>query len=128
MEKLLLKYLGISGRMISASKSMYRGAKPRNLIVFNGNLITEIDGAPRKIWYGDIDISADRQSLISLANELNSKIYVLTESNARFENEASPKIENFIYSVDQDGNEMLGDFIKEYYSISDEIIENVENN
>jgi hypothetical protein len=42
--------LGMPGRMISASKSMYTASTPDAIVVFNGNVVTE-SGA--KIWYGD---------------------------------------------------------------------------
>lgn len=74
----------IMGRMISGSKSSYRRMYPDNLVVFNANILTEEDG---KIWYGDLDLTLDSDKLNKIATELNKKIYVLYEMDARFENE-----------------------------------------
>ena len=72
------------GRMISGSKSGYHSQHQANLVVFNGNIIIEKHG---KIWFGDIDITLEREKLQAIANELNRDLYILREHDARFENE-----------------------------------------
>lgn len=73
------------GRMIGASKGDYRRENPDNVIVFNANIMTEIDG---KIWFGDIDITKEFVRLENVAKELNKDLYILSELDGRFENES----------------------------------------
>jgi hypothetical protein len=84
--------LGIRGRLISGSKSGYRRAYPDHVVVFNANLCT----GTHKFWYGDIDITLDSIKLQELCNEIGESIYVLTESDGRFENEHQPHTSNAI--------------------------------
>lgn len=71
------------GRMISGSKTGPKG----HLCVFNANICTKSRG---KIWFGDLDLTADVSELKRLAAEQGEDIYVLREKDARFQNEASP--------------------------------------
>lgn len=97
----VLEHLGHNGAMIGGSKGQYRYNNPDNLIVFNANVVTK-EG--EKIWYGDLDLSANNGEselvLRRLAVALNTRLYVLYEMDARFENETSPKFENAPYSTD----------------------------
>jgi hypothetical protein len=79
----------IPGRMISGSKRGPEG----HVCVFNANLCTE-KGV--KFWFGDIDITADAADLKRIAAEKGCTVYVLREKDARFENEANPKLENAV--------------------------------
>ena len=72
------------GRMLSGSKSGYWERHPDNLVVFNGNIVIEKHG---KIWYGDIDVTLEEDKLQAIANELCRTLYVLSEHDARFDNE-----------------------------------------
>jgi len=76
------KHLGSMGRMVGGSKSIYRYDNPRNLVIFNANVLTEEDG---KIWHGDLDITEDFIDLQKLSTKLGKKVYVLRESAARFD-------------------------------------------
>lgn len=88
--KLAVDLFGYYGRLISQSKTRYREAYPDHLVVFNGNLCTKEYG---KFWFGDIDVTKDRDKLEKLADELKTPIYVLYEMAARFENEDNPRFE-----------------------------------
>jgi hypothetical protein len=92
IETLCEEILGIRGRMISGSKSMYRRAYKDHLVVFNANVCTR-NG---KIWYGDLDITLDTERLQKLADTLDETIYVLYESDGRFEHELNPRIEDAV--------------------------------
>jgi len=84
----LFNYNGLPlGRMLSVNKSTYRNNHPENLVVFNANVLTEKSG---KVYYGDIDCTLDEKRLQETANTLNEDLYVLFESDARFENENKP--------------------------------------
>ena len=68
------------GRMLSANKT----AKSGHLVLWNGNIIMAGQG---KIWFGDIDITADGKKLKMCANQYNTILYVLREKDARFSTE-----------------------------------------
>lgn len=73
-------------RMISGSKSMYRERYPGNEVYFNANIITEHG----KVWYGDLDITRDREALQKAATESRTDLYILSEMDGRFGAEAQP--------------------------------------
>ncbi len=77
-------------RMISLSKSEYRDSNPHSVCIFNANVITAKDG---KIWYGDLDLTKDANALKAVSKELGVILYVLRESDARFENEDKGGVE-----------------------------------
>lgn len=75
-------HLGTSGRMLSASKSMYRDKFPDHKIYFNACLF---DKDLKQIWYGDIDLDIDKESLQMLANYLKEPIYLTIEQPFRWD-------------------------------------------
>lgn len=79
--------------MISRSKSGYRTRHPYNEVVFNANICTK-DGT--KVLYGDLDQTLDGELLQSCADDAQMDLYVLHEMDARFENEANPKLERAV--------------------------------
>lgn len=111
------KYIGYCGRMISASKSGYKERHPENIAVFNANLVTD---DREKIWFGDIDITNDIVKLKKISIEINKEIFILFESDGRFENENYPLIGNNIISV-KNGKIKIGKKYKEYFEIKDNI-------
>lgn len=84
------------GRMISGSKTSPKG----HICVFNANICVKSKG---KIWYGDIDITADADRLKEYAAHVGEDIFILREKDARFANEAKPKYENAVAIVRPDG-------------------------
>jgi len=95
-KELVRTILGHSGRMIAGSKSTYRRTFPKNLVVFNANVVLEGLG---KVWHGDLDITRDEALLVRLAEVTDRQLYVLYEMDGRFENEAAPKVEKALYTV-----------------------------
>ena len=89
----IIDYLKANGlynsRMISASKSMYRMDNPNSVVYFNANIVTAKDG---KIWWGDLDLTKDGETLKAIAEETNTIIYVLREMDCRFENEGEDSV------------------------------------
>jgi hypothetical protein len=81
--------LGHPGQMIGGSKSRYCQAYPDRKPVFNANVCTKENG---KIWYGDLDLAVedDRQNLRTLAALMQTKVYVLSEYDARFKTADQP--------------------------------------
>jgi hypothetical protein len=115
------KILGIHGRMISGSKSGYRKHYPDNLVVFNSNMVVVTETGASKVWFGDVDITLDREKLKQVAKELDGTVFIIYEMDGRFENENSPVLSRYVYSVDRDGVETLGDSVSVYFEIGDEI-------
>lgn len=107
MEEKAIQLLGWNGRMISGSKSGYSNRNPKNIAVFNANIVI-MSSVPVKIWYGDLDITLDIDKLKELALETGQTLCVLREMDARFENENSPKVTNFIIKIEPDGSYELG--------------------
>tara|TARA_Y100000310_G_scaffold246228_1_gene251417 strand:+ start:920 stop:1309 length:390 start_codon:yes stop_codon:yes gene_type:complete len=85
-----------NGRMIAGSKSHYRKEHPDDMIVFNANIIMEGFG---KVFFGDINITEDYKILKKIANALNTVLYILTESTARFDQENRPIKELIVDSI-----------------------------
>lgn len=75
------------GRMIAFSKSRYRDTYPNNLVVFNSNILSE-NGS--KVWFGDLDITLDKEKLQEVADKTGVTFYVLYETDARFGAENKP--------------------------------------
>lgn len=69
-----------SGRIISGTKSGPEG----HVCVFNGNVVVENGG---KIWYGDLDVTAEFDTLKEIADEIGQDLYILREHDARFDKE-----------------------------------------
>ena len=111
-----METLGYHGKMISGSKSGYSSSKPKNLPVFNSNVIASLSGELVKIWHGDIDITLSIEKLKELSTHLDAEIYVLREMDARFENENNPRIENFVVKITRDEVE-LGKLYEDYYDL-----------
>lgn len=88
------------GRMISASKSRYATSYPTHVVVFNANLISSTHN--KKFWHGDLDLTRDAEQLINLAKQMGEGFYVLREMDARFENEADPKIDRAVAFVNSE--------------------------
>jgi hypothetical protein len=116
MEKIIMETLGYHGKMISGSKSGYSSSKPKNLPVFNSNVIASLSGELVKIWHGDIDITLSIEKLKELSTHLDAEIYVLREMDARFENENNPRIENFVVKVLRD-EVTLGRLYEDFYDL-----------
>jgi hypothetical protein len=83
--KQLFKDNGIFiGRMLSYSKSTYRKTYPDSEVYFNANIFTKNSG---KIWWGDIDLTTEGETLQAIANQAGEDLFVLCEMDGRFENE-----------------------------------------
>ncbi len=68
-------------RMIGGSKMGYRTEHPDDLIVFNANVLMPGYG---KVWYGDLNLTQDYILLKSIAESLDTTLYILWESDGRF--------------------------------------------
>lgn len=72
------------GRLIGFSKTLYVRENPNHKAVFNSNVYTLQDG---KIWYGDLDLNKDEETLKNIANQLQRDLFILREMDGRFSNE-----------------------------------------
>ena len=68
-------------RMIGGAKWQYSELHPEDLVIFNANVIMPGYG---KVWYGDLNLTEDCETLKSIANSINVPLYVLKEMDARF--------------------------------------------
>jgi len=93
------EFLGYPGRMLSGSKT----APKDQTVVWNANICTVEHG---KIWFGDFNVTRESDKLIDLAARLDTRIFVLREHDARFENELNPRFNEAVYSVDKYGGEL----------------------
>jgi hypothetical protein len=115
-EKIAQFNLGDMGKMVGGSKSIYRYDNPSNLVVFNANVFTKEHG---KIWYGDLDVTKEIQSIKDLAKDLGTSVFVLYESEGRFGAEDSPNLSKAVVEVHKDGRVLLRD--SEYTFVADGI-------
>jgi len=83
----------MNGRMISHSKSGYYNTHKWHKVVFNANIYVMYRQVPVKIWYGDLDISLDGDKLKEVSKILDTKLYILRESDGRFVDESNVDIE-----------------------------------
>ena len=91
-----------TARMIGGSKSIYRKEHPKDLIIFNANVFMKDVG---KVWYGDLNLTQDYIILKSIADSLDTKLYVLWEMYARFGKEKKPideLIKKSAWNTDED--------------------------
>jgi hypothetical protein len=77
------------GRMISGSKSGYKSRNKGNVVVFNARICTLSEGI---IWWGDLDITKDEETLKIIAEQIGQSIYILRESDAWNEESVSEKL------------------------------------
>jgi hypothetical protein len=76
-----------NARMIGGSKVSYSTKHPDDLTVFNANILTSEHG---KVWHGDLNLTEDYLVLKEIAKTLNTDLYILWESDARFGEEKKP--------------------------------------
>ena len=89
-------------RMIGGSKSFYRKEYLDDLIVFNANVLMPGYG---KVWYGDLNLTQDYIILKSIAESLDTTLYVLWEMDARFGEEMksiADLIEKAVWNTTED--------------------------
>ena len=72
------------GRVISSSKSEYLKRYPDNQVCFNANIFVLGEG---KVWWGDLDLTLDRENLEMVANDSRKDLFILREIDGRFGNE-----------------------------------------
>ena len=74
-------------RMLSGTKWGYHEKYPEDLIVWNANVLIPDYG---KVWYGDLNLTQDYILLKSIAESLDTTLYILWEMDARFGEEMKP--------------------------------------
>jgi hypothetical protein len=84
------------GRMVWAEKYDLPKHLKDHKIVWNANIIVE----GQKVWYGDIDLTQDTETLQTVANEIGKPLYVLREMDARFNTEEEPLIEKAVSVIE----------------------------
>ena len=92
--------LGFEGRMISYSKSGYFERHPEHVAIFNANVCV----ARGEVWHGDLDLTIDEPVLQTLASRIVETVYVLYESDARFDHESHPLLDRAVFSITPSGH------------------------
>ena len=87
IQKIFEAYNFFDGRMIGGSKTGYCTEHSDDLIVFNANVLMPGYG---KVWYGDLNLTQDYILLKSIAESLDTTLYILWESDGRFGEENKP--------------------------------------
>lgn len=82
--------LGMSGRLLTLSKSRYYVNHPR--FVPNANVLVNFT----KVWSGDLDLDRDEPDLQRLADVAGEVVHVLHEMDGRFNYEDHPRIERAV--------------------------------
>ena len=121
---LLMETIGFPGRMISMSKSAYVDSKKTSVPIFNANICTKESG---KIWFGDLDVTLDKEKLSALATGMGQDIYVLRELDARFENEEHPRLDQFVIVFKADGTWKLNESTVYFSMFNPETLEKNNN-
>lgn len=85
IQRIFRAYKFFDGRMIGGSKSHYCQEHPKDLVVFNANIIISEYG---KVFFGDINLSEEYLVLREIAECLDTTLYVLWEMDARFGSES----------------------------------------
>lgn len=65
------------GRVLSGNKVGPEG----HICVWNANIVLENGD---KVWFGDLDLTADQEDLQWYADDLGQPIFIMKEMNARF--------------------------------------------
>src|SRR4051794_13959791 len=81
--------MGPPARLVTLSKTHYCAKHPDHLVVFNANVCFD-EG---KAWWGDVDLTLEEARIVRLAGLTGESVYVLYESDGRFENEDAPRLD-----------------------------------
>ena len=69
--------------MVSGSKRARKGQQ----CVWNANIVIKSQG---KVWFGDLNITKEGDTLKVIAADIGEPIYVLREMDCRFETQSDP--------------------------------------
>ena len=89
-------------RMIAGAKWEYTEKHPKDLVVFNANIVMPGYG---KVWYGDLNLTEDCETLKNIANSINAPLYILWEMDGRFGEETksiADLIEKAVWDTTED--------------------------
>ena len=86
IQKHFAAYDWYDGRILG-SKLNYSNNHVEDLVVFNSNIFMPLVG---KVLYADVNLTEDCETLKEIAASLNTTLYVLWESDARFGEEDKP--------------------------------------
>ena len=81
--------LGYAGVMLSSLKKAPEG----QTVIWNANILNKKE----KLWFGDFNLTKDKNKLDTLAKALGTDIYLLREMDARFGNEENPNFDKAVY-------------------------------
>jgi hypothetical protein len=96
----IARTLGPRGRMVGYSKTAYVSIHSDHVVVFNANVCF----AGGKVWWGDLDLTEDEHQLCRLSADTRETVYVLWETDARFDHAEVPLLDRAVYSVTPSGH------------------------
>jgi hypothetical protein len=108
----------IMGYGMLGSKGQYQWENPTHCVIFNANVCI----AAGKIWHGDLDLVKSSKNLMSLANELEETVYVLYESDGRFEFEEKPRLNKAPFCFEPGNSVTISKDHVRFMEIKDEAI------
>jgi hypothetical protein len=76
-----------NARMITKFRFSYLNNHPGDLVLFNANIVIEPIG---KVWYGDLNVTSEFETLKEIADTLGTDLYVLSENDCRWGEENKP--------------------------------------
>jgi hypothetical protein len=115
--KQIEEVLGICGKLLSYSKSRYRKDNPKDIILFNSNIFIEIDSIPRKVWFGDLNVTKQKEQLQELSKKLNTKLYCLYEYDGRWLSEEKTDLARAVVVFNTHADPILREDLCEFYTI-----------
>lgn len=114
--------LGPRFKILSFSKGQYSSDYPDHLVIFNSVIVSS---RYKKVWHGDLDITKDEEKIKDVSSFLQDTLYVLYESDGKFENSEKPLINKHVIKIDFSENNPIT-IVNPMYSNA--IIRNNEGN
>ena len=102
VQKYFDAYEFYDARILAGEKWAYSSEHEDDLIIYNANVLMEDIG---KVWYGDLNLTEDYVILKSIAESLDTTLYVLWEMDGRFGEEKKPideLIKKSAWNTDED--------------------------
>ena len=87
VQKYFDAYEFYDARILAGEKWAYTSEHEDDLIIYNANVLMKGIG---KVWYGDLNLTEDYVVLKSIAESLDTTLYVLWEMDGRFGEEKKP--------------------------------------
>lgn len=112
IKELFNEHFILYGRILG-SKSRYRDAHPNNFTIFNANICIK----QGKVWFGDVDLTLEKDILLKISKEVGQTLYVLYEMDARFNHEEEPLLSKSACIFRPDGTFEIREDLRQFYTL-----------